>query len=390
MKTYPYTKRAIFLTGATGVLGSRLIPILFREHKRPFILLMRAKDPMHLRERFKTLKDFWGRLPHFDSAFLEDLERHIILMKGDITLQQFGIDKSDYQYLVSHVSNIVHCAGNVRLNMSIEEARLAAVTPAKSLVQLWRDAISTQGSSGIIKVDYVSTVGVAGKKTGLIHEAWQEDVPGYHNTYEQAKAEAEMYLSKAFEEGSVPFTVHRPSMIVGDSETGEIIRFQVFYYLCDFLSGMFTFGVLPKIDGFKLDIIPVDFVAKAISKSLGDERTIGRIFHLSSGESHSVDLMTLATMVAKIYNKLGYSRQNRLIFINLGLFVILLKSISFFSSRDLKKRLATLPYFFDYLSEKQVFDNCNARDILMSGCDFSVLKKQSFFFKLIKRYIAQK
>ena len=56
------------------------------------------------------------------------------------------------------------------------------------------------------------------------------EVRTFHNTYEQAKAEAEEYLYPFMADERLPITIHRPSMVVGDSMTGKAISFQVFYH----------------------------------------------------------------------------------------------------------------------------------------------------------------
>ncbi len=73
-----------------------------------------------------------------------------------------------------------------------------------------------------------------------------EETPQFHNTYEHAKFEAEQWLLQKMEAG-FPATIFRPSMVVGDTQTGKIIRFQVFYFLAAFLTGQRTAGILPRL-----------------------------------------------------------------------------------------------------------------------------------------------
>ena len=88
---------------------------------------------------------------------------------------------------------------------------------------------------------------------GLIREVPLAEPRQFHNTYEAAKAEAESFVWERLS-GGLPGTIHRPSMIVGDSKTGKNIRFQVFYYLADFLAGLRTLGVVPDTrDVVRLD-----------------------------------------------------------------------------------------------------------------------------------------
>ena len=56
--------------------------------------------------------------------------------------------------------------------------------------------------------------------------------------------------------------------VVGDTINGRIIHFQVFYHLCEFLSGRRTLGLAPGFGGARLDIVPADYVAQVIALSL--------------------------------------------------------------------------------------------------------------------------
>jgi nucleoside-diphosphate-sugar epimerase len=85
----------------------------------------------------------------------------------------------------------------------------AAVGAAHHVVELAR------ACSRLEKVEFVSTVGVGGHRA-VVPETWLTEPRAFHNTYEQAKAEAEAEESIRGEvERGLPLTVHRPSMVVG-------------------------------------------------------------------------------------------------------------------------------------------------------------------------------
>ncbi len=150
------------------------------------------------------------------------------------------------------------------MNLELEVARQHALGSAKNIVEL---ALACEASGSLQKIEYVSTVGVAGRMPGILPESWITQPREFHNTYEQAKAEAEDYLREQIEQHNLPVTVHRPSMVVGDSKTGKIIHFQVFYYLCEFIAGRRTLGILPYFGDAVVDTVPVDYVAQVIKWS---------------------------------------------------------------------------------------------------------------------------
>ena len=66
--------------------------------------------------------------------------------------------------------------------------------------------------------------------------------------FENAALTELMFVADELRKKQVPHgkvTLHRPSMVVGHAETGKVIHFQVFYHLCEFLSGRHTRGLIP-------------------------------------------------------------------------------------------------------------------------------------------------
>ena len=105
------------------------------------------------------------------------------------------------------------------------------------------------------------------------------DAFGFGSPYEQTKYEAERLVRDAASE--LPVTIVRPSMIVGDSRTGEIKTFNTFYApLRLFLSGKLR--IVPTRRDLRVNIVPVDYVADAIVRLMFDPRAVGMTFHLTT------------------------------------------------------------------------------------------------------------
>ena len=347
MKTY-------FVTGSTGAIGSTLVPLLLQDNDTEVRLLIRANDQEHLEARLADLMTFWG----YDQDRKETRHR-IKAVRGDVSLPQFGIKPAEYDKLSNDCTHIVHSAGNVRMNLPLEEARKSSVDSARNIIALAKDC---RYRSHLKKVEFVSTVGVGGRNPGLIPEAWITNNRAFHNTYEEAKAEAEVYIYKQIEDG-MPVTVHRPSMVVGESTTGKIIHFQIFYHLCEFLSGRRTLGITPNIKNTHLDIIPADYVAQAIVWSSDQNTTIGKILHLCSGPHQAIPISVLRNRVQNIFKSFG-EKLPISISVPVAMFKAGLPIISWFVSPKAKRAIKTLPIFFDYLAEKQSFANTKTRAIL--------------------------
>ena len=349
-------KRVVLITGVTGVVGSTIAPLLLQEPETELRLIMRATSEQHLQERLHELFEFWK--PEID---IKRNASRAKAVKGDVSAPYLGLNKHEYQSLSNEVTHIIHCAANVKMNMSVEEANKISIDSAKEIVALVE---ACQKNGQFLKLEYVSTLGIAGKMIGLIPETPLLDDREFHNTYESSKAKAETFILDKINDG-LPATVHRPSMIIGNSHTGKTINFQIFYHLCEFISGVHTHGILPNFGAAQLDIIPADFVAKAIIASSQNRHYSGNIFNLCSGPKHSIKLAKLEDAVRQQFTKQGI-KLPRPIHISPRLFTFFLSILSLFANRRNSRALKALSLLLGYLSEAkhQSFSNNQAIALL--------------------------
>jgi thioester reductase-like protein len=337
--------KSYFITGATGVVGSSVVPVLLNDPEARIKLLVRARTSAELAARLEKLYAFW-KVPQDDAGIRSRVEA----LAGDTTIPHLGLDKVAYSTLSANCTHVIHAAGLVRMNLPLEEARRAAVGSVGNIVALARSCAMLQ------KVDVVSTVGVGGRQSQSIPERWLTEARAFHNTYEQAKAEAEEFLRSQLAQAPMPLTIHRPSMVIGDSRDGRIISFQVFYFLCEFLSGRKTFGWYPDLGEARLDIIGCDVVAETIAAASVDPNTIGRIFHLCSGPGDAPRIADLRLIVRQAFADRGLS-----IPVGRALPLHSYTRLAAFAARfappKVRKALATLPIYLDYLADSPSFDD---------------------------------
>ena len=365
-----------FITGATGVVGSALVAELCANEPIELQLLVRAKDQSDLARRRTEMLAFW------EIAENSDIARRITLLRGDVTLPNFGLSDEAYGQIAAQTTHIVHSAAIVKMNLPFEEARRSAVTSVSSILQL---AKQCQANGVLQKVDIVSTVGVSGLTPGLMPEEPMLNVEKFHNTYEASKSEAERYIFA--NQGELPLTIHRPSMVVGHADTGKIIHFQVFYHLCEFLSGRHTSGFIPKTNGVSLDTIPVSYVAKAIAFSAANPNaTRGRIFHLCSGPNTAVPVNELVTLVQSTF---ASSKGKKPTAIPSGVFRAALPVMAWFAGEREKKALRNLPIFLDYLAVPQGFSN-EKSNVFFAGVGISLPNPKKYLPAILNFYLAAK
>ena len=366
MKTY-------LVTGATGAIGSALIPILLGDTNTRIHLLLRARSPDELDARLESLYAFWQIAPTD-----RETRSRVSALRGDVTSPRFGLGETDYQALCGECTHVVHAAGNVRMNLPIDEARHCSVDSTRHLIELAQRCVHLE------KVDFVSTVGVGGRRSGAVAEDWLLGARNFHNSYEQAKAEAEDVLRAQLAHG-LPFTIHRPSMVVGDSASGRIIHFQIFYHLCEFLSGRRTLGLAPDFGAARLDIVPADYVAKVIAWSSANAASSGRILHSCSGPEMSLALGPLREVVRRAFAAAG-QRLPPVINLPTGVFRALLGGVSLFMPGETRRAIKTLPVFLDYLATEQTFANARTQ-ALLSTVGLAVPTPSSYLDSVLNFYL---
>lgn len=364
---------SVFLTGATGTIGSALVPRLLRDRDTSVSLLIRSRDDTDLQARFAGMLDYWGYAPG------DHLATRLRPVRGDITLAGFGLGAEELA-LLERTTHIIHCAASVKLNMSPAQAHATAVAPVRTVLELGRRSAD---AGTLRKIDVVSTVGVWGRTPGDMPERRLPEVREFHNTYEAAKAEAERVI---WVEGDrLPITVHRPSMVVGERGTGRVIHFQVFYHLCEFLSGGRTFGLMPKLGATRLDTVPVDWVADAICWSSRDINTAGRIFHLCSGPTAAIALPRLQERVRQVWSRRG-RRVPALRRIDRRALERLAGVLGLFVGSKVRRALRGLPAVLAYLAESQGFSNSESSRAL-SAAGLSVPAIESYLDPVLDFYL---
>jgi len=337
--------KTCFITGSTGVVGSAIAGRALATTDSRLKLLIRAASAEELVARVETLAQFWG-IPR------DALGERVEAFRGDATEPQFGLIDADYRRLAGECTHIIHSAGAVRMNLPIADARRSADGSAQEIIAF---AERCRENGQLEKVEFISTVGVGGRLPGELPERWITEPRDFHNTYEQSKAEAEERVRAAIDRG-LPITVHRPSMVVGDSKTGKIIGFQVFYHLAEFISGRRTFGLMPDAGLTRLDLISSDYVAAAILWSCARSELAGQVLHLCSGPRGAVGIRDLRAMVRAEFTAAGIALPRPLT-VPAALFRAAIPVVRAFSAERQKRALGTLPTFLDYLAENQTFGN---------------------------------
>jgi thioester reductase-like protein len=244
---------------------------LFTEHRDALNLLVRAKSEEEARERLWTSLQLHFRF----CDFCEYLHSRVRIFLGDLTSDRFGLPDDEYHALVDTTDSIIHCAAS--LNRKSERQCLNVnLRGGLEVIQLAR---RTQNRNGLRRYSHVSTVAVAGKRR---NEVVQEDTAidwarSDYDPYARTKKFGEHMLHQLL--ADVPRTIFRPAIVLGDSRRPETSQFDMVRAF-DVLTRM---PVLPLRPGDKIDIVPANYVSKAIVAIHQKDEPAHAIYHLSSG-----------------------------------------------------------------------------------------------------------
>jgi long-chain acyl-CoA synthetase len=191
---------------------------------------------------------------------------------------------------------IVHGAAEVRFDLPFDVMELQNVGGTKNVLALCTE-LAERGK--LVRFEHVSTTYVAGDRRDVALETELDAGQSFRNDYERTKLMAELEVRRAMEAG-LPATVHRPSIIVGDSRTGRASSFKVLYWPMK----VYARGRWRTVFGRRdctVDVVPVDYVADAMLALMQRPDATGRTFHLAAGVERQATIEELVTMAQEIF-----------------------------------------------------------------------------------------
>jgi NAD(P)-dependent dehydrogenase (short-subunit alcohol dehydrogenase family) len=244
------------ITGATGFVGRHLLPLLLRREGDVAILVRPGS-----RHRFAALRER-----------LDPDGNRLRPVVGDIAEAGLGIAGDELQRLRG--AHVFHLAAVYDLLADDAATELANVVGTQHVVEL-----ANRIEAGCLH--HISSIAVAGRYSGRFTEEMFAEGQELDHAYFRTKYQAEA----AVREGTtVPWRVYRPGMVIGSSETGEADRVDGPYY---------AFKLIQKLrdsfpqwmpftgpEGGELNLVPVDFVVRAIDHIAHLPGRDGEAFHI--------------------------------------------------------------------------------------------------------------
>jgi thioester reductase-like protein len=264
----------VLLTGATGFVGMELLARYLERTERPVIAIVRAGSDEDARGRLdEVLANLFG----YPAGRHAD---RVTAVAGDMTAPRLGLDCMHWDWLAAESTTIVHCAASVSFGLSLEQARAVNVEGTRRMLEL---AGRAQELGVLERYAQVSTAYVAGTHAGPFFECDLDVGQGFNNSYEQSKFESEQLVRSR---PGLPFTILRPSIVVGDRHSGWTSAFNVLYWPLRALArGLFP--AVPAIASAPVDVVSIDYVADGILQLCEAPGGAGQTYHLTAGADAS-------------------------------------------------------------------------------------------------------
>lgn len=250
-------KKAVLLTGATGLIGRAILKRLVLDDS------IRAVHCIAVRRNISALRTDWP----FNA-------RKVRCFSGHLTDKNLGLDEATCRAVFANADVLVHAAAEVSFLKTYAVLRPVNVEPLAGLVKLCLEHS--------VSMHYISSASVArlsGKSSwgerSLSNYLPAEDTDGYT----AAKWVCERLLEQSSAQSGLPVIVHRPSIVVGgDAEpadiTGNVLKYSK------------LIGATPIIHSWRgmLDFVSVQAVARDLVDALKRPITETYQICLESGE----------------------------------------------------------------------------------------------------------
>lgn len=248
-----------FVTGATGFIGKRLVKKLLERKGAVVYFLIRKESE----GKVKALREFWG----VSAA-------RVIPVFGDLTRKKLGVSAEVLKQLKGLIDHCYHLA-------AIYDLGADAASQIEVNVDGTRNTVDFAKAIDAGHFHHVSSIAAAGLYEGVFREDMFSEAENYEHPYFMTKHESEKIVRT---ECKVPWSVYRPAMVVGDSQTGEMDKIDGPYYFFKLIQRMRQLlpPWLPSIglEGGRINIVPVDFVVAALAAISHQKGITNHCYHL--------------------------------------------------------------------------------------------------------------
>lgn len=254
----------IFLTGATGFLGSYLIKEILERTQSGIRLIAHvrgARDPASALERIQ-------RSLRGNGVWNDKWTSKLSCVVGDLSQPQLGIDDQTWKSLSQEVDVVIHNGASVHWVKRYQEMAAPNVHSTLEALKLCNigkpKLFSFVSSTAVLDTDHYIKLSEDSTRTGQGSIMEEDDMQGSRTGlgtgYGQTKWVSEQLIREAGRRG-LQGTIIRPGYILGDSESGVS---NVDDFLIRMLKGCIQLSSRPHIVN-TVNAVPVNHVARVVA-----------------------------------------------------------------------------------------------------------------------------
>src|SRR5215211_5022162 len=253
-----------FVTGATGFIGRHLVEELLRNREGDIHVLVRAGSQDRLD---KLIAERFGG------------SDRIKPVAGDLTEPKLGVSEEWLAANKGSIEHFFHLAAVYDMTADDQSNERMNVQGTRNAVDL-----ANALEAGILH--HTSSVAAAGLYKGLFREDMFDEGQRLPSAYHRTKFESERIVR---EQTTGAWRAYRPAIVVGHSATGEMDKIDGPYYFFKLIQK--ARNALPQwfpLVGPELgytNLVPVDYVARAIDHIAHAPDLDGQAFHLTAPKS---------------------------------------------------------------------------------------------------------
>lgn len=260
----------VLVTGATGSVGLEVVRLLALGW--PDVRVTCAI-------RGSSLQDLLHRWRKLIIVAQPDATMHRILKAfepviADVTEPSLSLCHSSLSALRTSLTHIIHTAAHVNFLGPLSTSRSINVVGTRNVLEFALTCPRLE------RVAHVSSLFIAGRRSGVIYERDLEHTAGFVSSYERSKYEAELAVHQYM--ARLPIAIYRLALLAGRAEDGYVHRPGALHLaMRHMVEG--NLPILPGSPETRLDILPTDYTAEVLLRLFFHYFEASKTYHISRG-----------------------------------------------------------------------------------------------------------